>query len=416
MPRILIIADDLSGAADCGIAFAAKGLSTVVALGEGSASANSDVFSIDADTRALNAQQSEDKTERLMRQFGVSADQIVFKKLDSTLRGNVGAELAAVLRVRRSVVPRAVAVFAPAFPANGRTTVAGKQLLNRKPLEETDIWRREGKQGNSYIPGILENAHLRPELLSLKTVRSANGGLREAMNHLSQEADVIVCDAETDHDLRAIAQASSALGKDVVWAGSAGLAHHLPTVLGLEGTSSVTSNQALTSGPTLFVVGSPSPTSCEQARLLASSSGITAVTIQADAAPESYERQINEAFSSGRDVVVSLAPKQGDGSDARHLCLTLAKLLAPYADSIGALVATGGETARAVLGAFGVNALRLVQELENGVPFSITENWCRRLPVITKAGDFGSPQTLLRCRDFFTALDRHSSHHELKEP
>jgi uncharacterized protein YgbK (DUF1537 family) len=50
--------------------------------------------------------------------------------------------------------------------------------------------------------------------------------------------------------------------------------------------------------------------------------------------------------------------------------------------------------------------LRLVKELEPGLPFSITENWTRRLPVITKAGDFGNPQTLVHCRQFLRDLDR----------
>jgi len=59
-----------------------------------------------------------------------------------------------------------------------------------------------------------------------------------------------------------------------------------------------------------------------------------------------------------------------------------------------------------VLQTWGVTGLRLVKELEPGLPFSITENWGRRLPVITKAGDFGNPQTLVHCRQFLHDLDR----------
>jgi len=97
----------------------------------------------------------------------------------------------------------------------------------------------------------------------------------------------------------------------------------------------------------------------------------------------------------------------------RHLCRMLADILVPHANTVGALVVTGGETARTILEAWGVGALRIAQEVETGVPFCVTGKWRRRLPVITKAGDFGSPQTLLHCRDFLNALDRASSEKEL---
>jgi 4-hydroxythreonine-4-phosphate dehydrogenase len=90
----------------------------------------------------------------------------------------------------------------------------------------------------------------------------------------------------------------------------------------------------------------------------------------------------------------------------RLLSSALAQMIVPHYNKVGALVVTGGETARLVLQTWGVTGLRLVKELEPGLPFSITENWGRRLPVITKAGDFGNPQTLVHCRQFLHDLDR----------
>ena len=63
---------------------------------------------------------------------------------------------------------------------------------------------------------------------------------------------------------------------------------------------------------------------------------------------------------------------------------------------MGALVSTGGETARALLSAMHYRALRLAGEIEPGVPLSIAVG-PRALPVITKAGAFGNPDTLLHC-------------------
>jgi 4-hydroxythreonine-4-phosphate dehydrogenase len=81
-------------------------------------------------------------------------------------------------------------------------------------------------------------------------------------------------------------------------------------------------------------------------------------------------------------------------------------LIAPCADHAGALVATGGETARAILDAWGIRRLRLLGELEPGLPWAVTEGWRRDLIVLTKAGSFGTPGTLLHCRDFLRDVRR----------
>jgi 4-hydroxythreonine-4-phosphate dehydrogenase len=70
---------------------------------------------------------------------------------------------------------------------------------------------------------------------------------------------------------------------------------------------------------------------------------------------------------------------------------------------VGAIVASGGETARKVLDGWGVQTMNLHGELEKGVPISTAAvNGSRPLTVITKAGDFGQPYTLLHCREWLT--------------
>ncbi len=422
MRQILIIADDLSGAADCGMACAGSGLQTVVVLGNSLKPVDADVLSVDADTRGLDPKRAVWETAMLMRRYMSSQEQIVFKKLDSTLRGNVGAELAAVLTTQRGATPQqghVVAVLAPAFPANGRTTREGKQLLNGKPLEQMEIWQREGKQGTSYIPKMLEEAGMRSAVLSLDSIRSSNGNLHQTMGKLADGIDVLVCDAETDQDMQAIADATAALAHNTVWAGSAGLAYHLPKAVALTARNPAKPVQPLASGPTIFVVGSSAAVSREQVRVLtAAAPEIITITVPPSdllaglqsATRREHERCLSEAFASKRDVVVLLGTEDKLKIDAgRLLSSALAQMIAPHSDQVGALVVTGGETARLVLQTWGVTGLRLVKELEPGLPFSITENWGRRLPVITKAGDFGNSQTLVHCRQFLRDLDRKAS-------
>ena len=65
-------------------------------------------------------------------------------------------------------------------------------------------------------------------------------------------------------------------------------------------------------------------------------------------------------------------------------------------DRVGALIATGGETARAVLAASNITGLRLLREVEPGVPLAVSTG-ARQIPVITKSGSFGNCATLAHC-------------------
>jgi uncharacterized protein YgbK (DUF1537 family) len=416
--KLLIIADDLSGAADCGIACASHGLNTVVALGDAAYHSDADVLSVDGDTRRLDAKHASAETMRLVQKYVRHNELLLFKKLDSTLRGNVGAELSAMLGALRSGVwrsERIVTVFAPAFPAAGRTTTNGRQLVRGMPLEETEIWRRHGMTGKADISGMLGTAGMRSAHLPLDLIRSSNRSLGDAMSELAKNADVLICDAETDEDLRGIADASFALGRATVWAGSAGLARHLPRAAGLGRSLRYLSEQPLASGPTLFVIGSLSGVSQEQVKVLSTAPEVISIALLPEIlltgsrSPGWRQRDLEsgKALEAGRDVVVSLATESEiEMAKGPLLSAALARFVAPHADRVGALVASGGETARSVLQAWGITGLRLVGELEAGLPFSVTEKWKRQLPVLTEAGDFGSPQTLFNCCEFLRQLDR----------
>ncbi len=421
MRELLIIADDLSGAADCGIACASHGLNTVVVLGDTADEIDTDVLSVDGNTRHLGSAKAAAETARLVRRYIHDEGQLLFKKLDSTLRGNVAAELAAALEARRSLAlnkERIVAVLAPALPANGRTTSSGRQLVQGKPLEETELWQRESLPARSHIPEIVRAVGLRPVSIGLNLIRSGKDVLQGAMKTLSADADVLVCDAETDQDLSAIADASMALGRSTIWAGSAGLAYHLPQAAGFAyrvGFPPVSFlEQPLTSGPTLFVVGSPSGVSREQVKILAASSDVIAINIPpntllaGETSPDwrKHELALKRALDAGMDVAVGPGAEFLDSTMGPLLSAALARIVKPYADRVGGLVATGGESARAVLEAWGIHRLRLVSELEAGLACSVTEGWSGRLPVLTKAGAFGTSQTLLNCREFLHGLGR----------
>lgn len=416
-----MIADDLTGAADCAAACAGQGMRATVLL-HASERPHADegwplseILSIDANTRALPAARSAAATADLMRlcarQGALGAGSFLFKKLDSTLRGNWAVELAAMLHAYGSLAPKSErpgVILAPALPAQGRTTIDGRQRVHGRPLEETEFWQREGHDAG--IAAMLAEVGLAGCVVALATVRS--GGLRETMARLTREADVLICDAETDDDLRRIAEASAGLEQPMVWAGSGGLAWHLPQGLGIVSAAVEAVHAQFAAGPTLFVVGTLAAATCRQAAVLAREPDVVTVRIRssellkapADAAA------IVAGLRAGRDVLVWIdETERCAAEEATLLTRALARAIAPCAGLVGGLVATGGETARALFDELGIRRLRLLGEVEPGLPFSIAEGWSRPVPVLTKAGGFGTETTLVHYRAFLRRLERGSA-------
>jgi 4-hydroxythreonine-4-phosphate dehydrogenase len=423
--RIVIIADDLTGAADCGVAC---GAGAVVLLEKPAGSMpDAAVLAVDADTRSMAAEPAARAIADLVTEFASRHDSeagdhrpiLLFKKVDSTLRGNVGAELAAALEARRSQASpgeRIVALFAPASPAHGRTTVRGRQTVHGHFLENADLWPDQSVRPRSDLAGILRESGLSCANIGLEVVCAGARALETTMVGLASEVDVLVCDAQTDADLEAIATAAAVLDPKTVWCGSAGLARHIPRGAGFA-LFPHESDPApvLIAGPTLFVVGSQAHASLAQARALAVAPDISAVVIphaallstEPAAALQEYARIISASLQRGMDVLVQLdGAERCAAEDAPRLAASLARLIAPCADHAGALVATGGESARSILDAWGIQRLRLLGEVEPGLPWSVAEGWRRPLIILTKAGGFGTPGTLMHCRDFLRNFER----------
>ena len=399
VPQILVVADDLSGAADCGIAFQRAGLSSVVLLSGDGVTADADALALDADSRRLPPPQAAALHRRLVRRH-LAPGILFYKKIDSTLRGNVAAELAAI-------IPGAgVAIVAPAFPDTGRTTRDGRVYVQDVPLEHTEIWRHAKLTGVADITAMLGRSGVRAIRAGLDLVRGEPAAFRRALDGMAQDgAEAIVCDAETDGDLAAIAAASAQMCNRHFWVGSAGLARHLPQAAGMTGAPSAASIIE-PHGPVLIVVGSLSAVSRTQARHAAEQSGVVAIVVPPDAlrrgdthpAWQAAVAAVETALARADDVVLTIgAEGPRDLTEGWLLCDALARLVVPMADRIGGLVATGGETARALLTGLGAVGLRLVCEIEPGVVLGIAEGG-RALPVITKAGAFGGQDTLEHCR------------------
>lgn len=402
---VLIIADDLSGAADASSAFAMAGLTTMIAFEPAPAASGvfegAEVLAIDTDSRRLDPMRAA-KVQLSCWSARRSTSPLLFKKMDSTLRGHFAAET-------RALVPHVgMAIVAPAFPGAHRLTRGGRQFVNGVPLESSEIWRNEGLRGCAHIPTLLEAQGIRTVHLSIDELQAGPELLCERLAQMARSGvQAVVFDAETDADLKAIVRASWGLGVPHFWVGSAGLAPHLAQAAGLPARAHQAPDVQV-QGPILTVVGSASSISRAQAAHLEAHAPHKRIDLPVSMLRDGsthrewsgISRTCSLALRGEQDVLIVIRDEGVvDLNEAGQLSQSLARLLGPLDVAPGAIIATGGETARAVLTAMGVKGLRLLGDVEPGVPISIALGG-RRMPVITKAGAFGSEQTLSRCHQY----------------
>lgn len=337
----LLIADDLTGACDAAVQFAVRGLRVRVSLDWDGEAGQTDVLAISTESRDADM----GSFREALRRLPPLQPRMLFKKIDSTLRGNVGREVAAAL----AAFDCDVAVVTPAFPAMGRTVEGG-------------YLRIAGEIG--FVP--------RELAASFRDLPAAD------------TARLRLLDATCDAGLDAIVSEALALPRRILWAGSAGLAAALARATGRGAPVGF----AFAPAPSIFCLGSDHAVTMEQQHRLIQQRA--AALFPADTAtPEA----ILAARQRGQQVVLRI--RRGHTSTAR-----IRELLA---NAAGPLVLSGGDTASVVCRALDVRAIELRREIAPGIPCGVIVGGAfDGLPVVTKSGGFGSPDALIEVADFFT--------------
>ncbi|HEU4889925.1 MAG TPA: four-carbon acid sugar kinase family protein [Vicinamibacterales bacterium] len=387
-PLIAILADDLTGAADTAAGMLGAGRPLVTWPRSDGAIAWHDedrIVSIDAGTRQATPAEAANRIRDLAVLFRTAGFAHLYKKVDSTLRGHIGVEVKAALEGWRQ---GSLAVVAPAFPAMGRTTVDGRQRIGDTAVDGPPVAER------------LASAAVPVTTLALADVR---GGVLNRIFRARAEAGnrAIVCDAVTDADLAAIAAAGAMLEAAVVWVGSGGLARRLFTDSN-PSRHQMQMSHPIPSGPVLVVAGSLTAITRSQAARVAAA-GARPVTVSAEdlstrsPALERNRNEIERHLRAGMDVVVGIGrPGTAPAADTA-LVDHLARMLESCQSLVGGVVATGGDTAAALLKQWGIGGLRLIGEVETGVPIGLAIG-PRPLIVALKAGGFGHDATLALAR------------------
>ncbi|WP_028060117.1 four-carbon acid sugar kinase family protein [Candidatus Solirubrobacter pratensis] len=340
-PAVAIVADDLTGACDAAVGFVRAGFSAhVVLAGDPDPALETDVIAVDAGTRHRDPGEAGRLVGARVRALRDAP--LLIKKLDSTLRGNVAAELTAAL----AASGRRAAIVAPAFPRYGRTTAGGVQRLDGVPVHE-------GFAGEDPVSPARTSDLL--ALLSPATLLAAGERLDP-----ERLAGVVVADASTDDDLDALVRAAP---EDVLWAGSTGLTQAFGRVLRGPGARRGPAREA---HRVVVAVGSLNPLARRQLARLREA-GDPRVTILASpdfhADPAGVARELGAAVRAEVDA----------GADG--------------------VVLTGGDTAAAAIRALDATAFSVLGEVEPGIPLGVLRGG-RDLLAVTKAGGFGSDEAL----------------------
>ena len=419
---VLIQADDFSGAAEVGQCFATQGLGTRLLLagaeaggatdpgfaGAGFADNDApDVLVVDTHTRAVSPEAAEAAVSGVFGGAPAAHARVLFKKMDSLWRGNIGPELAALSSLGHHVV------VAGALPQLGRTVVGGLPFVGGIRLDRTGLWKAEDAAPPSSVEQVLKRSEgSSPSLAGLDTVRS--GGLAAFLAEtLSAGAPAtVIADGETDADLDAVADALleldfTAAGRRIVLAGTGGIAALLARKLGRQpGSHPARNTQNLLSRPqdqasaasippVLATVGSASATAAAQLLRL-ENAGFSSLRIRPAELrdPDACRQRLlaaKQLLAAGTPTALTVSADVVNPQESGAIVRSLGRLVADAAGTAD-LILTGGETAREVLDDLGIRHLTPLASAQHGAVVSLSDDG--RL-VGTKPGSFGDGHALV---------------------
>jgi D-threonate/D-erythronate kinase len=349
--KFRLLADDLTGTLDSAAKFCPAFGPVPVAWTD---DVSAPVLALDCATRDVDEATARARVEALAP--ALAGADLAFKKLDSLLRGHVAVEIAACLRAGNFDA----VVVAPAFPAQGRITRHGRQLVHGSDV------------GVDLVAAL------------------ADAGIPVARRRPGDDlpSGISLWDAESDADLAAIAGLHR---RRVLWCGTAGLAGALAaavpasarTSAWTRGFGGMTANDDV-ARPVVALIGSDHPVATAQFAACR-----IRITLDGTA----------NKIPDGAAVTVAVPPGTARAEAARLIAAAFATQLAQL-DRPATLLVTGGETLRAVCASLDARGLLVEGEVAPGVPASrlLGGRW-EGLRVVSKSGAFGDAGLLARLLD-----------------
>jgi uncharacterized protein YgbK (DUF1537 family) len=405
MSRLGILADDLTGAVEAAVACRRLGHRAVV-MADPEAPAPRGAAVVVLDTASRHAEPEEARRAvrngaAALRKAGCS---LLHKKTDSTLRGNIAAELGALLET----APERTLVYAPAFPAAGRVCRGGLLHVHGVPVAQTSFADDPlCPVTQSSVPKLLRrDGRFAVGRVSLKQLRAGAD--------LKAPGRFVVVDGETDEDVARAARASR--GAEFLHAGPSAFAEEVARTAGLPPQPRP---QTQVDGPWLVLCGSLNEVSLAQVRAAMQTGAVSlkmspqqvfcragddaSLSSEAGAVRRAWHQKrlallLTTVHTEGRAEYLEHAAKLGLDAHraARRLTEGVADLCARLMDRLGRgnVLVLGGETSRALADRLGVRSMEAVREVVRGAGVLQCRYGDRPLLLATKSGGFGNEDFL----------------------
>ena len=425
-----IIADDLTGANDTALQFKLNGADTNILLNENIANVQEHIpqaWAISTESRNGTPACAFEKVKNAVELF---VDKIhpdyFYKKIDSTVRGNIAVEVISALEV----LDWDAAVIMPAFPSEGRITVGGYQLLNGTPIERTEMAADPHSPiSESHLPTMLknqlgENLENLVGLVELKTVLDGAGPILRKINELIEDGKrIIIVDSVSETDIKQTVLAVQKSDYKILPVGNAAAAKVLSNIWFPD--ENVISNIKIPKMPKFIVSGSATHITADQIKALEKNCifsekskiyELNMDTIMMGVQDELVERIVNDLNDTGIVLVhTSNLFKNFNGFDSESINIELTKsglanmitdYLAELTKSVlskicAILVTLGGETSYKCCDALGVCQLSLVDEVLPAI--ALSKNIDSTQYIVTKSGNLGKDTTIMDILRYFEA-------------
>jgi 4-hydroxythreonine-4-phosphate dehydrogenase len=393
-PTLFVLADDVTGAADCAARCKGAGLPATILIQPTRGPLPTGAVAFSSDSRFLPPAQAAERVQALFHTLQQATAQregvIWYKKIDSTLRGNIGAELAAMMTLTSPVKSRPCAIIAPAFPAQARGLVDGCLVYAQATTQSL------------HLPTLIAQQTVLPQaLVGLATVRVGVVELAADLQAQSTAgAQLFIADALTEADLQTLYQAAQIALPQALFCGSAGLMGMIAGALvEAQGDKPHATDQLpAIAHPMLAVVGSGSVMAQRQLTRLRQLSDVDLYEVD-----PSGLKGVQMTAGSGNNLRCALhlpppaANAQLDGEMARQYAATLGAAAVAQIQQRRprTLLLVGGDTTFHLLHLLGITALQVEAELFPGMP--LTTGLAadgQRYQIILKAGNHGDEETL----------------------
>lgn len=415
MDRLLIIADDFTGALDTGIQFTKMGIRARIVtdyrydfsqLRPGDA-----LLSVNTDTRPLPPQEAYQRVYELAANARKAGFQHVYKKTDSGLRGNIGIELKAVM----DAYGQKSMAFIPAFPSMNRITRDGIQYIDGVPVKES-VFGKDPFEPVAYSD-IEEIIHAQTDIKVIKITQKDY----ENVKWQNKERKIYLFDAETDEELSDIAGLLKQKNMTTIVAGCAGFAANYNRMLDFEKGNP---HFMQPSDGLLALCGSVNQITMDQldyanrhgfVRRHLSNEQKLDITRYTDEKDRTFFDELYHEISGtdryildtldepGKETVKEFSECTGIGiSDLRFRiadCMGTIAMKMVERDLNYTFSMTGGDTLMGFMNRIGVKELVPICEIGKGAVLSAMRWNGRRIQVISKSGGFGEEDVFVQMYD-----------------